>query len=193
MNKESKSYVPIIAALITGGATLAVGVIANFDKLFPERPDGSTEIIATADPTSSTNSATPGTTQTTTPTPVISPTLTPMSPLPPSPPKEAQLEGVYEFVGQNFEPRPLRSRMLIRSVGGNRFAWETEGLFGTQLIRSRGKLRREDNGGWVGSFDYSDDQSIPTHDSIPTEVTFDGATLTVRNMRDGNTISWRKL
>lgn len=199
MNKESRNFVPIVAALITGGATLTAALIANWDKLFPKPPDVTTEITVAADPAPSTSTtATTRPTQTPntpTPTPVVSPTLGPLTPPLPSSPEdvrqEAQLDGWYDFVGQNFEPRPSRSEMLIRSVGGGGYSWESRGVFNGQLIRSRGRLRREEDGGWVGSIEESDDRSILTQ-GIPTELTFDGATLTVRNMRDGGIISWRR-
>jgi hypothetical protein len=196
MGNESKNYVPIIAALITAGATLAAGLIANWDKLFPKHADGLTYSTETPNgvPPPTGNSGTVSAPRTPTPTatatPVVSPTLTPIA-VPPAPEKGAQLEGFYEFVSQNYEPRPSQSRMEISKVGDNRFVWHTEGIFGGRPFRSRGKLMRRPDG-WVASIDDSDDPSIINPGPIPTELTFDGETLSIMDLSNGNRINWRR-
>jgi hypothetical protein len=196
MNKESRSYVPIIAAVITGGATLTAALVANWDKLFPKPPSDSTEIVATADATPSTGTtATPRPTQnpTTPTTPVASPTLTPLTPLPPAPTQEdARLEGTYTFVTQNFEPRPSSSFMEVMRASENSYIWRTSGLFNGAPVSSHGELIADGGGEWRASIDGSDDSSVVTRGRVPVNVAFDGALLTITDPQTGRAIKWRK-
>lgn len=171
MSNQSRSYVPIVAALITGGATLTAALIANWDKLFPDRPADSTEITATADASPST-----GTTETPRPTPT---------------PLLAQLEGVYDFVDQNFEPKPSSSRMQITRVAATEFRWSAEGVFGGVAIRSRGELVGRPDG-WLMSVDESDEPSVVTRGKIPIHISFDGSLLTIAEQSGSRGIQWRK-
>lgn len=193
MADDSKGkYIAVVAALITAAATIAVGMMSNWDKLFPEQPDVYTDATPEVVSTPSANVGTTNTQRSPTPAPTLTPFTPPPPGTPPSPTKEGRLEGVYEFVSQNFEPRPSELRMEILKVSDDTFRWESGGVYNGRRITSRGELSRV-KGEWSGSIDYSDDPSILTRGKLPAEVSFDGDMLSVRNLRDNTTINWRRV